>query len=236
MTRSQPHAVGGRAVKGLAGFLAWCLASCLTVGLAVASADAAAQSVAMTGSMGSKALLVVDGGPPRALAAGDTHAGVKVISVKADQAVVEIAGKRQTVSLGGAPVSVGGGGGGGGGKQIVLTASSGGHFMTQGSINGHATGFMVDTGATSVAMGADEAKRLGIKFENAERFYASTANGNVVTYRVQLTSLRIQDVEVNNVDAAVLPSAMPYILLGNSFLSRFQMKRDNDVLTLTRRY
>jgi aspartyl protease family protein len=237
MTRAQPHAVGGQAVKGLAGCLAWCLASCLVVGLAVASAGAAAQSVAMTGSMGSKALLVVDGGPPRALAAGDTHAGVKVVSVKADQAVVEISGKRQTVSLGGAPVSVGSsGGGGGGGKQIVLTASSGGHFMTQGSINGRATGFMVDTGATSVAMGADEAKRLGIKFENAERFYSSTANGNVVTYRVQLTSLRIQDVEVNNVDAAVLPSAMPYILLGNSFLSRFQMKRDNDVLTLTRRY
>ncbi len=213
------------------------LAICLAVCLWGVSASVAAQSVAMTGSMGSKALLVVDGGPPRALAAGDTHAGVKVISVKADQAVVEIAGKRQTVSLGGAPVSVGAGGGGGGsGKQIVLSASSGGHFMTQGSINGKSTGFMVDTGATSVAMGMDEARRLGIKFESGERYYSSTANGNVVGYRITLTSLRIQDVEVNNVEAAVLPGAMPFILLGNSFLNRFQMQRDNDVMTLTRRY
>jgi aspartyl protease family protein len=203
-------------------------------------ASAAAQSsVAMTGSMGSKALLVINGGPPKALAAGDTHAGVKVIGVKSDQAVVEIAGKRETVTLGGAPVSVGvgaGGGGGATGTQIVLSASSGGHFMTQGSINGRATGFMVDTGATSVAMGMDEAKRLGIKYEGGERYHSSTANGNVVGYRIMLTSLRIQDVEVNNVEAAVLPGAMPFILLGNSFLNRFQMKRDNDVLTLTRRY
>jgi len=150
---------------------------------------------------------------------------------------VEIAGKREAVMLGGAPVSVGGGGGGGAtGTQIVLSASSGGHFVTQGSINGRNTGFVVDTGATSVAMGADEAKRLGIKYENGERSYSSTANGNVITYRVSLTSVRIQDVEVNNVEAAVLPGSMPFILLGNSFLNRFQMKRDNDVLTLTRRY
>jgi len=229
MTRFSRHAVGGRARGGLA----VCLSVGLALGLWGASASGAAQSVAMTGSMGSKALLVVDGGPPKALAAGDTHAGVKVISVKADQAVVEIAGKRQTVTLGGAPVSVGAGGGG---KQIVLSASSGGHFMTQGSINGKSTGFMVDTGATSVAMGMDEAKRLGIQYEGGERYHSSTANGNVVGYRIVLTSLRIQDVEVNNVEAAVLPGAMPFILLGNSFLNRFQMQRDNDVMTLTRRY
>ena len=118
----------------------------------------------------------------------------------------------------------------------MLTAGPGGHFVTQGSINGRATQFMVDTGATSVAMGADEARRMGIKFENGERFYGSTANGVVVGYHISLTSVRIQDVEVYNVDAAVLPQAMPQILLGNSFLTRFQMKRENDVLTLTKRY
>jgi aspartyl protease family protein len=85
-------------------------------------------------------------------------------------------------------------------------------------------------------MGADEARRMGIQYESGERFHGSTANGQVVGYRVKLTSVRIQDVEVNNVDAAVLPQGMPYILLGNSFLSRFQMKRDNDTLTLTRRF
>ena len=225
MANKHRQSVGGWAVCGLA--MLW----------ALGATDARAQSVAMTGAMGSKALLVINGGAPKALAAGDTQGGVKVVSVRPDQTVVEISGKRQTVMLGGAPVSVGSSGGGGeGGTQIVLSASSGGHFITQGSINGRATGFVVDTGATNVAMGADEARRLGIKFEQGERYVSSTANGTVVGYKISLTSVQIQDVVVHNVDAAVLPGSMPYILLGNSFLGRFQMKRDNDMLTLTRRY
>lgn len=195
-----------------------------------------AQSVAMSGGMGSKALLVVNGGAPKALAAGDTFQGVKVISVSADQTVVEVGGKRQTIALGAAPVSIGGASGGAGGTRIVLSAGSGGHFVTQGAINGKSTVFMVDTGATTVAMGQDEAQRMGIKFDQGTPFYGSTANGVVKGYRVSLTTVRIQDVEVHNVEAAVLPMPMPHILLGNSFLTRFQMKRDNDTLTLTRRY
>ena len=113
----------------------------------------------MTGGMGSRALLVIDGGPPKALGAGEIHRGVKVIAVTGEQAVVEVAGKRQTVRLGEGQVSIGGGGSGGG-SQIVLTAVSGGHFVTQGSINGRAVEFLVDTGATSVAMGADEARQF----------------------------------------------------------------------------
>lgn len=205
--------------------------------LALAMAlPASAQSVTMTGSMGSKALLVVDGGAPKALAAGETHRGVKVVAVRADQVTVEVGGKRQSIDLGGAPVSIGGGGGGAGGTQIVLTATSGGHFVTSGSINGRATQFMVDTGATSVAISADEARRMGINYESGERGQGSTANGVIPIWRVTLKSLRIQDVEVYGVDAVVVPAGMPHVLLGNSFLTRFQMKRENDMLTLTRRF
>lgn len=209
------------------------LACAMLAGLAL---PARAQSVAMTGSMGSKALLVVDGGTPKALAAGETHRGVKVVAVRADQVTVEVGGKRQTIDLGGAPVSIGGVGGSSGGTQIVLTASSGGHFVTSGSINGRATQFMVDTGATSVAMSADEARRMGINYEQGERGQGSTANGVIPIWRVTLKSLRIQDVEVYGVEAVVVPSGMPHVLLGNSFLTRFQMKRENDMLTLTRRF
>ena len=63
-----------------------------------------------------------------------------------------------------------------------------------------------------------------------------TANGVVPSFRVSLTSVRIQDVEVFNVDATVSPLAMPYILLGNSFLSRFQMTRTNDQMVLDKRF
>ncbi len=208
----------------------------LGVSLSLCVCAAMAQSVAMTGGMGSKALLVINGGQPKALAAGDTHQGVKVISVTPDQAVVEVAGRRQTVTLGGAPVSVGGRGGAGGGTEIVLTAGPGGHFVTQGSINGRGTQFVVDTGATMVSMGAAEARRLGINFETGQRMQAHTANGVTTGYRISLSTLRIQDVEVHNVEAAVMPMGMPYILLGNSFLSRFQMKQENGTMTLKRRF
>ena len=208
----------------------------LGVSLSLCVCAAMAQSVAMTGGMGSKALLVINGGQPKALAAGDTHQGVKVISVTPDQAVVEVAGRRQTVTLGGAPVSVGGRGGAGGGGEIVLTAGPGGHFVTQGSINGRGTQFVVDTGATMVSMGAAEARRLGINFETGQRMQAHTANGVTTGYRISLSTLRIQDVEVHNVEAAVMPMGMPYILLGNSFLSRFQMKQENGTMTLKRRF
>ncbi len=204
--------------------------------LACIVGSAYAQSVAMTGGMGRKALLVINGGQPKALAAGESHQGVKVINVTPDQTVVEIAGQRQTVALGGAPVSVGGRSGGSGGTHIVPTAGQGGHFITQGSINGRSTQFVVDTGATMVSMGASEARRLGIDFESGQRMQAHTANGVATGYRISLGTLRIQDVEMHNVDAAVMPMGMPYILLGNSFLSRFQMTQENGTMTLKRRF
>lgn len=205
--------------------------------LAVALAAAQAQSVAMTGGMGSRALLVINGGQPKAMAAGDTHQGVKVLSVTSEQAVVDIAGKRQTVRLGEGPVSVGGSGGGmSSSNEIVLPVGRGGHFFTMGSINGRSVNFVVDTGATLVAMSAAEARRIGVKYEQGEPGYSSTANGVVRSYRIKLNSVRIKDVELQNVEASVSEGSMPYVLLGNSFLGRFQMKRDNDQMTLVKRY
>lgn len=195
------------------------------------------QTVAMTGVMGSKALLVINGGAPKALKAGDVHMGVKVVSVTSEQTVIDLVGKRQTVMLGGAPVSLGGSGSGaGGGSQIVLTAGDGGHFHTLGTINGKSVEFVVDTGATRVSMSVSEARRLGIKYEDGERGMSSTANGVIRSYGITLRSVRIKDVELYDVPASVSEGSMPVVLLGNSFLTRFQMKRENDQLTLTKRF
>jgi hypothetical protein len=59
---------------------------------------------------------------------------------------------------------------------------------------------------------------------------------NAQGFQVKLDSVRVGEVEVLNVDAVVMPQAMPLMLLGNSFLNRFQMLRDNDQLTLTKKY
>lgn len=201
-----------------------------------AALPAAAQSVSMSGSLGDKALLVIDG-TPRTVATGATVQGVKLVSVSGSDAVVEVKGKRVTVAMGGAQVNLGGAGGGdGGGSQIVLTATTGGHFVTQGSINGKSVRFLVDTGATFVSMGADQARELGIDYSKGERGYSNTANGQMPVIRVKLASVRVGDVQVYDVDGLVSQQPMPAVLLGNSFLTRFQMRRDNDTMTLIRRY
>ena len=195
-----------------------------------------AESVALVGMLGNKALLVVDGSTPKSVAPGDVHQGVKVISTRGEEAVVEQSGKRATLRVGDAPVSFSGGNSTGRGTRIVLAAGSGGHFMTAGQINGKAVQFMVDTGATSVAMSALDADRAGIAYKNGQPVQMSTANGITQGFRIKLSSVRIGDVEVFDVDAVVTPQAMPYMLLGNSFLTRFQMLRENDQMTLVRRY
>ena len=200
-------------------------------------APAHAQSVVLAGMLGSKALLVVDGSTPKTVAAGETHQGIKVISTTSDQAVIEQAGKRHTLRVGEAPVSMGGSGAAAGrGTRIVMTESGGGHFMTPGQINGRAVQFMVDTGATSVAMSVSEAERVGIKYKLGQPVRMSTANGTTQGHRVTLNSVRVGDVEVYDVEAVIVPQAMPFLLLGNSFLSRFQMRRENNLMTLDKRY
>lgn len=206
-------------------------------GLAVllSAPSAYAESVALAGMIGSKALLVVDGSALKSVAAGETHQGVKVISTSGDQAVIEQSGKRQTLRVGEAPVSMGGSGRGRG-SRIVLLESGGGHFMTAGQINGRAVQFMVDTGATSIAMSTFDAERAGINYKTGQPVRMSTANGESMGYRIKLNSVRIGDVELYEVDAVVTPQPMPFVLLGNSFLTRFQMKRENNLMTLDKRY
>ena len=205
----------------------------LAVALLAATA-AHAQSVSMAGSLGTRALLVIDG-KPRQLAVGEAAGGVKLLAVSAHDALVEVNGKRVALQLGGAPANLGGVASAGTGDRIVLTSSSGGHFVTSGTVNGSAARFVVDTGATTVTMSAQDAERIGIDYKKGQVGYTSTANGMVPAYRVSLSSVQIGDVQVYNVEATVLPSPMPFMLLGNSFLDRFQMRRENDRLTLEKK-
>ncbi|MET0350095.1 MAG: retropepsin-like aspartic protease [Rhizobacter sp.] len=195
----------------------------------------AAQQVSMSGSLGaSKALLIIDG-QPRTVAVGSTVGGVRLISTGPEQSVVDVGGRRLTLRIGAAHVGDGADTPGDG-SRIVLSAGSGGHFMAIGSINGASTQFMVDTGATSVALSQAEADRLGVKYRQGRQGKAHTAGGEVAIYGVKLAAVRVGDVTVRDVDAVVVPAPMPYVLLGNSFLSRFQMTRSNDIMTLDRRF
>ena len=199
-------------------------------------APVTAQRVALAGSMGNQALLVIDGAAPRAVAVGSTLRGVRLLSVGNGQALIEVDGHRQAIVLGAAAVNLGGVPSPGSGTEIKLASDAAGHFQTQGTINGGSVTFLVDTGATLIAIGQPDADRLRLPYKDGQRVSLRTANGDTAGYRVRLNTVRIGDVEVYDVEAVVHGSALPFVLLGNSFLTRFQMKRENDTLTLLRRY
>ncbi len=210
-----------------------CIAA-LAMLLAVSGA-AAAQSVTLNGSLGSRQALLVIDGEPHAVAVGRTVKGVRLLSVSGPQAEVMVGSERRTLVRGAGPVKVSDAESARSSSAIVLTAGSGGHFHTVGQINGKAAAFLVDTGATKVSMSQSEAERLGVNYKAGTLGLADTANGRVPVYAVVLNSVRVGDVDVANVEALVLPAAMPHILLGNSFLTRFQMRRDNEVMRLEKR-
>jgi aspartyl protease family protein len=212
--------------------------SLLAALLAAAAHTVSAQSVALSGVAGNKALVTIDGSAPRFLSPGQSHQGVTLLSTQGDSATVSVNGQRQTLRVGDAPVSVRRGAAptSAGPTRIVLTADGQGHFMPTGQINGRAVQFMVDTGASQVVMSESDARRINLKFEQGQPVRVSTANGMATGYRVVLSSVRVGEVQVYEVAAIVLPQAMPYILLGNSFLTRFQMQRNNDQMTLERRF
>jgi aspartyl protease family protein len=204
--------------------------------LAFVQPPAWAQNVALTGVMGQRALLVIDGGAPAVLTRGDSRDGVTLISVGGDQAVVEVDGRHQSLRVGDVPVSVAGAASAAGSTRIVLNAGQGGHFISAGQINGASVRFLVDTGATDVSMSVQEADRIGLRYRAGTPVALITANGAVPGYKVHLDTVRLGGVEVYNVEAIVTQTPMPFILLGNTFLTHFQLKQENDSLTLDKRF
>ena len=205
----------------------------LALALCLVSGGAAAQDVGLAGVLGSKALLMIDGGEPQAVAVGQSLAGVKVISVQGEQAVVEIGGKKRPLrvgqhAIGAAPAD--------GSGMIVMTADNQGHFYATGSVNGAAVRFLVDTGATMVSLGANDARRIGLDFNRGQKSMTQTANGQTMVSKVKLDTVRIGDVTLHNVDALIHQTEMPMALLGMSFLNRMEMQRDGSTMTLRKRF
>ena len=193
-----------------------------------------AQTVVLAGRMGEKALLVIDG-RPRTMAVGESTDGIRLLRWVNDSAEIELPGRTRRLLVAGTPAQLGAAAPASGLREVVLSAGPGGHFTSAGTINGKSVNFMVDTGATLVSLGRADAERLGVDMSTARNGVAQTANGAVTIQIVTLNSVRLGELELANVGAAVMPQAMPVILLGNSFLARTQMRRDNDVMRLQAR-
>ena len=193
-----------------------------------------AAEIGVVGLFPGKAVIVIDGGSPKIFTVGSNIAdGVKLVAADNVSATIEMKGKREVLSMGqythrSAP---------GIKTSITLQADSQGHFKVQGQINGGSSiEMLVDTGASLIFMPATDAKRLGIDYKRGRIGQASTANGIVTMYVIRLDSVKIGDIELNQVDAAVQEVGLPFTLLGTSFLNRMEMRRDGDQMVLTKRF
>ncbi|MBU6260467.1 MAG: retroviral-like aspartic protease family protein [Burkholderiales bacterium] len=202
--------------------------------LALLAAGAGAQNIVLAGRMGGRGLFVIDG-RTATLAVGQSALGVKLLRWSGDAAEVESSGRELQLRLGAAPAQIGGTPPPGATREVVISAGPGGHFSAAGAIDGKPVQFLVDTGATLVSLSQDLAQQLGIDLSQARRGMTQTANGAVPIRIVTLSSVRVGELELSNVGAAIVPQPMPMVLLGNSFLARVQMRRDNDVMRLQQR-
>lgn len=209
----------------------WLLMVCL---LGVAQASLAVTDVQVKGLFGGSAVLIIDG-TQHLLKAGKTSPeGVRLISADSKKAIVEIDGKRHTLSL---SKRIGASYQKTDAAEVRLASGFGGHYVTPGRINNRPVEVMVDTGATSVAMNLSTAEKLGLNYRAGKESSVSTANGVVQAFNVMLESVAIGSVTVRNVEATVLIGDSPeIILLGNSYLNHVNLSRENGVLVLQSKY
>lgn len=195
----------------------------------------AVDQVVVVGLFKDKAILSIDG-KQRVLAAGETSPeGVKLISANSREAVIEIDGNPATYELGthisnefkAAPTQA----------TVRVLPDDTGTYRIGGQINGFAVDFIVDTGATLITLNRQHAKRIGIDYKlKGRESLSQTASGIVKNYVVTLDRVRVGEIELRGVEAAVHDDDFPKeALLGNSFLGRVQMKREGSVLELYRR-
>ncbi len=108
--------------------------------------------------------------------------------------------------------------------SVIVPRDAFGHFRSEGRIDGRSVGFLIDTGASVIALTADDAAMLGLHPGNSEyRVLLKTANGVVRAAPTTLDMVEIGDIMVRDVAAVVMPDgALDENLLGMSFLSRLR--------------
>ena len=207
------------------------IALLLVMLLLVASHATAAPRLQVVGLFPGAAVLNVDG-QRKLVRVGQTGpGGVQVISADGKGAVLRVEGVERhydlsrELSAGYAEPER---------KQLSIAKGQGGHYWIAGSINGQPVQFLVDTGATSVAINENQARRLGIDYRVVgKQIVVGTASGTAKAWQVHLNSVKVGAIDVMGVEAVVVEGSAPTeALLGMSFLGRVSWREDQGVLRL----
>jgi aspartyl protease family protein len=201
----------------------------------VATFVQAADDVRVVGLFSDRVVLLVDG-QQRLLKVGQTSPeGVTLISATSEKATLLVNGKEVVMRMDGrvsarkrAPEV----------DEVQVWRNPTGMYTTVGSINGLLVTFLVDTGASAVAMNAREARRLGIDYRVVGRESGvTTASGDERAWAVTLDTVKVGDLELRNVAAMVLEGGYPVTtLLGMSYLGQLEINNDGRLMTLRKKY
>ena len=181
-----------------------------------------------------QALVMIDG-KRRMLKSGEiSPEGLRLVSANATSAVFDYEGRRLERRLDGRT---------GAARATVVPEyrvyrDASGMFRSVGTINGLTVSFLVDTGASAVAMNANQARRLGVDYmvEGSSAMVA-TASDVVRAYKVKLDTVTLGPLQLHNVDAIVMEGGQPSeVLLGMSFLGRLEMINEGGDLRLKKKY
>jgi len=196
--------------------------------VALAAPGAAlATTVLVMSITGSGVEVLVNNSVVRALRPGEiSPEGVKLIDIGSGAALIEVDGRRWLMPLGSSNATT-----------LVLQADERGHFIVTAAINGIPVRALVDTGASSIAMNLSDARRAGVNLSGARRVRILTASGAREALLVQLGTVQVGDILVNDVEATLSErDELPITLLGMSFLKHLDMYRIGASLTLTLRH
>ena len=182
-----------------------------------------------------KAVLLIDG-VQRTLKEGEqSPEGVTLIKATSKLAEIGIGEERYELGLDG---RISGVYAQGAAPQVVrLVPGVGGHYFVDGQINSNPVRFLVDTGATSVAMNKHTARRIGLQYSvDGTKGIVRTASGDAVAYSVILDEVKVRAVRLTRVKGTVVDGDHPLeTLLGQSFLNRLDMRREGAMMELRER-
>lgn len=195
----------------------------------------AATDVRVVALFSERAMLLIDG-KQHLMRPGETSPeGVTLISANSETAVIEVDGREVTARLDGrvsarkrtAQT-----------KEVQVRRNPAGMYSTVGSINGLPVPFLVDTGATQIAMNSAQARRLGIDYRViGKRSAVTTASGREPAWLVMLDTVKVGDLKLLNVSGIVIEGEQPEVtLLGMSFLGRLEITNSGHLMTLRQKY
>jgi len=213
---------------------AWIAGLIILLNTSLAWSNSDVLNIVVVGLFSDQAVVEINN-KQRLLKVGKTSPeGVTLISANSRGAVLEKDGVKESYELGSRistnfapPVA----------QKVVSLWPTNGMYTTTGSVNGYSVDFIVDTGASAIALNAETATRLDLDYLKGKKVGVRTASGIETAYHVMLDEVQIGEIKLHNIRAMVLDGKQPErALLGMSFLSELHMERKDERMDLKKKF